>query len=124
MHEKDRANLLAVLDAIHAIQVYIHGITTPQGFHEVRMVFDATLMNFVVIGEMVDRITEKTRARAPGLNWQKIKDFRNFVAHDYLGVDAEEVWQIIVRDLPGLESEVRRLLGPGQRSESDASPHA
>jgi hypothetical protein len=34
------------------------------------------------------------------VDWNKIKDFRNLVAHDYLGIDAEEVWQIIYNHLP------------------------
>jgi uncharacterized protein with HEPN domain len=123
MRDKDRVNLLAVLDAIEAIQVYVRGIVTPREFHSTRMVFDATLMNFVVIGEMVDRIAEETRRQAPALDWQKVKDFRNLVAHDYLGVDAEEVWQIIGHDLPDLEREVRRLLGAQQEHGEGARGH-
>ncbi|NBC24610.1 MAG: DUF86 domain-containing protein [Bacteroidetes bacterium] len=39
-----------------------------------------------------------------------MKGFRNIVAHDYFGVDAEEVWQIINRYLPELEKEIKRDL--------------
>jgi len=39
-----------------------------------------------------------------------VKDFRNLVAHDYLGVDAEEVWQIIKNDLPSLDAIVKKIL--------------
>ena len=39
-----------------------------------------------------------------------MKDFRNLVAHDYLGVDAEEVWQIIRKDLPPLENSIKKIL--------------
>jgi uncharacterized protein with HEPN domain len=28
----------------------------------------------------------------PKVEWVKIKGFRNIVAHDYFGIDAEEVW--------------------------------
>jgi uncharacterized protein with HEPN domain len=123
MREKDRVNLLAVLDAIEAIPTYVRGIATPREFHSARMVFDAALMNFVVVGEMVGRITEDTKRRAPDLDWQKIKDFRNLVAHDYLGVDAEEIWQIIGRDLPALEREVRRLVETENQQDGGRSTH-
>ena len=35
----------------------------------------------------------------PQIEWNRIKGFRNLVAHDYFGIDAEEVWQIISNDL-------------------------
>ena len=33
------------------------------------------------------------------IDWFKIKSFRNIVAHNYFGIDAEEVWQIIKNHL-------------------------
>jgi len=43
-------------------------------------------------------------------DWNRIKDFRNLVAHDYIGIDAEEVWQIITNDLPKLETDILGML--------------
>lgn len=40
------------------------------------------------------------------------KDFRNLVAQDYLGVDAEEVWQIIQGDSPDLAGKLQAISGP------------
>jgi uncharacterized protein with HEPN domain len=40
----------------------------------------------------------------------RINDFRNIVAHDYFGVDAEEVWQIIKNDLPELRVSIHKIL--------------
>ncbi len=67
-------------------------------------------MNFINIGEMVDRLSTELKARHTDFDWQKVKDFRNLVAHDYLGVDAEEVWQIIRDDLPSLKKTVEQIL--------------
>ena len=72
--------------------------------------FDASLMNFINIGEMADRLSKELKDRHADIDWQKVKDFRNLVAHDYLGVDAEEVWQIIKNDLPILRNAVDNLL--------------
>lgn len=110
MWNKDRANLLAILDAIEKIQDYLHDIHSAEEYHQSSMVFDATLMNFVVIGEMVDRLSPDVKTRSPSLDWQQIKDFRNLIAHDYLGIDAEEVWQIIHDHLPPLRMELERIL--------------
>lgn len=110
MSSKDKANLLAILDAIHKIEGYTKDIRTPKEFYQKDVVFDATLMNFVVIGEMVDRLSDEVKSRAQRVDWQKVKDFRNLVAHDYLGIDAEEVWQIVEEDLPVLKHSIEDLL--------------
>jgi uncharacterized protein with HEPN domain len=47
---------------------------------------------FFVIGEMVDKLSEEIKRKHPEIEWIKIKGFRNIVAHDYFGIDAEEVW--------------------------------
>ena len=110
MSKKDKANLLSILDAIDKILNYIKGITSAAQFYRSPLVFDATLMNFIVIGEMVDRLSPELRTRHSHIDWQKIKDFRNIVAHDYMGVDAEEVWQIIHSHLPGVQSRIKDIL--------------
>ena len=41
---------------------------------------------------------------------EKIKGLRNLVAHDYFGVDAEEVWQIIKNNLLALAEEIQTIV--------------
>ena len=110
MSRKDKACVLAILDSIEKIADYMKGIPSAKEYFESRMVFDATLMNFINIGEMADRISKELREKHPKVDWQLMKDFRNLVAHDYLGVDAEEVWQIIKNDLPQLQSDMQEIL--------------
>lgn len=110
MSNKDRANLLAILDAIGKIQNYIEGVADADAYFHAPMIFDATLMNFVVIGEMVDRLSAELKNRDTEIDWQKVKDFRNLVAHDYLGIDAEEVWQIICNHLRPLKIHIEGIL--------------
>jgi uncharacterized protein with HEPN domain len=68
------------------------------------------MMNFVVIGEMVDKLSTDFKRDHTNIEWIKIKGFRNIVAHDYFGIDAEEVLQIIKNKIPGLKSEIQRLI--------------
>jgi uncharacterized protein with HEPN domain len=109
MSSRDRPNLLAILDAISRIGRYTRTIASADEYYEASVVFDATLMNFVVIGEMVDRLSTELKEKHADIDWQKIKGFRNLIAHDYLGIDAEEVWQIIQTDLPALEQQLEAL---------------
>jgi uncharacterized protein with HEPN domain len=34
---------------------------------------------------------------------------RNVLIHDYFGIDLEEVWGVVERDLPELKSKLQRL---------------
>lgn len=110
MSNKDRGSLLSILDAIGKILSYVREITSLEQYHRNNLVFDATLMNFVVIGAMVDRISSELKSAHSEIDWQKLKDFRNLVAHDYLGIDAEEVWQIIHLHLPELKTRIQAVL--------------
>jgi len=110
MSDKDRGNLMAILDSCTKIKRFINNIEGADAFFEDEKSFDAVLMNFVIIGEAVARLTETTKVQASQIPWIKIKGLRNLVAHDYFGVDAEEVWQIVKRNLPELEKEIRTIL--------------
>ena len=40
---------------------------------------------------------------------EKIKDFRNIVAHDYFGIDADEIWEIIQTKIKPLKKQIFEL---------------
>ena len=110
MSEKDKANLLAIIDSAQKILNYVDGIKDADAFYADQRTFDAVLMNFVVIGESVSRISDQLQNDNPDVPWRQIKGFRNIIAHDYFGVDAEEVWQIIESYLGELIKDVEGML--------------
>jgi uncharacterized protein with HEPN domain len=110
MSDKDLANLMAILDCCLRINKFLENIWDADAFYADQKTFDAVLMNFIVIGESVSRLTFELREQQQHIPWVKIKDFRNIVAHDYFGVDAEEVWQTLNDYLPVLEKEIKKLL--------------
>ncbi|MDO9635148.1 MAG: DUF86 domain-containing protein [Paludibacter sp.] len=110
MFEKDKCNLLAILEAINKIQKYTDSISNADDFFADEKNFDATLMNFIIIGEMVTRLSEEFIKKHVNIDWFKIKGFRNIVAHNYFGIDAEEVWQIIKDKIPLLKEEIEKIL--------------
>ena len=42
---------------------------------------------------------------------------RNVLIHDYFGVDLEEVWRVVERDLPELKSNLEKLADEAERNE-------
>jgi uncharacterized protein with HEPN domain len=110
MLTKDHHCLVTLIEAIDRIIEYTSGFNSADEFNNDYRNFDATMMNFVVIGEMVDKIYDEFKKAHPKIEWIKIKGFRNIVTHDYFGIDAEEVWQIIKNKIPSLKIEITRLL--------------
>jgi uncharacterized protein with HEPN domain len=110
MLNKDLHCLESILEAIDRIIEYTTGITSADDFNNDYRNFDATMMNFVIIGEMIDKISDDFKKKHPEIEWIKIKGFRNIVAHDYFGIDAEEIWQIINNKIPALKSDISNLL--------------
>lgn len=109
--KKDRYCILSITEAIEKIDYYINPFNNHDDFYSEQKTFDAVLMNFVVIGEMTVKLSEKFfRESAGEIDWYKIKSFRNIIAHNYFGVDAEEVWQIIQNDLPDLKKKLHKFL--------------
>jgi uncharacterized protein with HEPN domain len=102
--------LESIIEATDRIIEYTTGINSADDFNNDYRNFDATMMNFVVIGEMGDKLSDDFKKKHNKIEWIKIKGFRNIVAHDYFGIDAEEVWQIINNKIPKLKADIQGLL--------------
>lgn len=108
---KDFSCILNILDSIKKIQDYSGKFKNADEFYRDNMSFDASMMNFIVISEMADKISEELISdTAAQINWLKVKGFRNIVAHNYFGIDAEEVWQIIGNSLPKLKQDLESII--------------
>lgn len=108
---RDFSCILNMLDSIRKIQIYSGKFKDADEFLEDSLSFDATMMNFIIIGEMVEKLSEGLISNTEGkINWSKVKGFRNIIAHNYFGIDAEEVWQIIQTSLPALQSNLEEII--------------
>lgn len=108
MLTKDLDCLENILESINKIELYSEDIDSADKLLQDNKSFDAIMMNFIIIGEMVAKLTEGFKSNNQSIEWWKIKGFRNIVAHDYFGVDAEEVLQIIHKKLPELKSFIQK----------------
>ena len=103
-----RLYLVHVQDCIARIQDYTQGGRAE--FMRNSLVQDAVLRNLEVMGESVKRLPDAWKQSQPQVEWVKVGDFRNVLAHDYLEVDLDIVWNIIENYLPGLEAAVQGLM--------------
>jgi uncharacterized protein with HEPN domain len=109
MSNKDYGNLKAIEDACTKIFAYTKPYTSADELFANPLSFDAILMNFIVIGEAVSRMSTSLLDSNHHIPWVEIKAFRNIIAHNYFGVDVEEVWQIIEDDLPVFLDKIKQI---------------
>jgi uncharacterized protein with HEPN domain len=103
MHENNKLALLSMLESINKIDRFTNNMKAWQDLKNDDKTFDACLMNFVIIGESVLRLDTDFIDANKIIEWHKIRGFRNLIAHDYFGIDVEEVWDIIKNKIPQLK---------------------
>lgn len=66
--------------------------------------------NFEIIGEAVARLPQEFKDLNPNIEWRVIKDFRNFIIHDYFGVNHQILWDTIQLRLPELNLDIKKVI--------------
>lgn len=114
MSRDSSAYLHHIRDCVQKIKAY-----TREGrdsFFSDEKTQDAVIRNLEVIGQAVkDFGTDQLASSHPAVPWAQIAGTRNILAHQYLGVDIELIWNIVEHELPVLESAIAALLNETKR---------
>jgi uncharacterized protein with HEPN domain len=108
-HNSDlRLYIHDILDSAAAIQSFMEGMPF-EAFKRDRKTYSATIREYTVIGEAIFALRIPLEAMFPSYEWRMIKDFRNFIVHEYFGVDPKVIWDITQFELPELVSMVKGI---------------
>ncbi len=110
MLEKDVANIENCLYAIGHIEEYLANTHSIEDLENDSKTYDAVTMNFVIIAESCARLSEELKSRHSEVDWDGVRRFRNYLAHDYFGVDIYVVWNSITISLPMLKEGLKKIL--------------
>jgi len=69
----------------------------------------AVLRELQTLAESSQRLSEQIKKAHPEVPWQDISGFRNVLAHDYLGVRLDRVWDIVSNDLPPFRAAIQAI---------------
>ena len=95
--------LLNILDAITRIEEYTEGFEK-EDFLNNKLVQDAVIRNFEIIGEATKNISTTLRDQYVSMPWASMAGMRDKLIHHYMGVDLEIVWNTIEDVLPYVEN--------------------
>jgi uncharacterized protein with HEPN domain len=104
----DKQRLGHILDAITEIESYIANADLPSFFANSMMRF-APIKQIEIIGEAANYITQETKDQFSDIEWRQITGMRHILVHEYFGIDANLVWQIIINDIPVLKSSIEKI---------------
>lgn len=111
MKEKlgDKQRLQHIIEAISEIESYTQNVKLEEFLANSMMRF-ASVKQVEIIGEAASIITKETKNRFSDVEWSKIVGMRNVLVHEYFGIDAELVWQVIIEDIPILKSKIQQVI--------------
>jgi uncharacterized protein with HEPN domain len=70
----------------------------------------AFVRSIEIIGEAVKKLPEYFRKRHGAVDWRAIAGTRDKLIHDYLGIDYDIVWDIVINEIPELRKHIRKIL--------------
>jgi uncharacterized protein with HEPN domain len=107
--DRNKTYLLDILNSAELIANYVAGIKRDT-FLDTIEIQDAVIRRLEIIGEAVRRISDPFKKRHSELPWKEMLGLRNFVIHEYEGVNLKVIWDTIRNDLPDLLKQINKLL--------------
>lgn len=101
--------LIDIRDSIDNILLFTEGLDFMR-FDADIVVKHAVLHNFTIIGEAASKLPDSLKENYSEIPWREIKGFRNYVVHEYFGLDTDIIWQIIQTDLSMLKSKIDHII--------------
>lgn len=105
-----RVYLVQILERAERILHYTEGGRA--AFFGNPLIQDAVIRNFEIIGEAAKRVPEEFRQTYPSIPWKGLSGLRDVLIHQYEGVNLEEVWRIVEKELPELQRTISEVLPP------------
>lgn len=107
MEKSVNVYLQDILDSIIKIEEYTtNKAVTKSEFLEDVQNQDSVLRRLEIIGEASKKIPLSFRQKHPQIPWKAIAGLRDVLIHGYDQVNIQRVWQVIIKDLPKLKSEL------------------
>lgn len=99
-----------ILEAVNKILRYSKSIENYEAFKNNQMVYDAIIVNLVIIAEAEEKLSDDYKNQNNHVGWQQIRYYRKSLSNIYFGLDKKGVWNVVTEKLPNLKRELEAVL--------------
>jgi uncharacterized protein with HEPN domain len=110
MNDKNLFRIEHIRDCIEKIEYVAKKLHTYDNFEINWIEQDAIIRNLEIIGEAVVNISDDLKQNYPDVAWKEMKGMRNFVSHQYFGVELNEIWSTVIYDIPLLKQQIQQII--------------
>lgn len=110
MPKENAVYLSHILERAEKILLFTEGMTD-LSFLKDEKTQSAVIRELEVMGEAAKRLSPDFKQQNPGVPWKLISGMRDVLIHDYEGVDMNNVWITVSRDLPELIDQLKKIKG-------------
>jgi len=102
--------LLHIIDRTSQIKAAEDFTTTPTGVD----MLDVATIRLMAVGEEIKKLDKRTKGQLlvhyPNIDWKKITDLRNIIAHEYFHIDAVEIFDTVQNDVQPLLTTIQQII--------------
>ena len=98
-----------ILEACEKIARYTAELSI-DAFRQDAKTLDAVARNLEIIGEAAKKLPADVRNEMSGIEWNRIAGLRDVLIHNYFGIDADIIWDVVQTKIPALRTQVAARL--------------
>ena len=92
------------------LKCYLFEIKDFEELKKSKLYQDAIIRKLELIGEASNHISDELKVRYNDIPWNKIKGMRNRLIHAYFGIDLNLIWEVLIKDIPLLEKQIKNII--------------
>jgi uncharacterized protein with HEPN domain len=106
---KDLLYLENILESARLIGKYARDKQSIDLEHSI-LLKDAISKRIEEIGENMNKVSSTLKRKNKEVKWQDFIGSRNFLSHIYQMVNVNKLWNIIVKEIPVLEKQIKEII--------------
>jgi uncharacterized protein with HEPN domain len=103
---------LTILELIEKVEHCVGGFSSEAELmaEDYQVNYMAILQSLLVIGEESKKIDASLRSEFPAVDWANMIRMRNYLAHDYRGVDTKRVYDVATNYMESLKTVLIQMI--------------
>jgi uncharacterized protein with HEPN domain len=104
-----RSYLNDILESCDRVLVNLKNVSLEKFRDDLNMQ-DVFARRFEVIGEAVKHIPVSIYEANPDIEWKRAAGFRDVIAHDYIDIEVDQMYETAKSDIPAFRAQIARVL--------------